>query len=99
EPSGYVRIETGVREGDAVSIHYDPMIAKLVVWDHDRDAAVRRLQSALAQTEIAGLATNVPFLTAVASHRAFAQGEIDTGFIPRYRDELIPPRARPSDRA
>jgi 3-methylcrotonyl-CoA carboxylase alpha subunit len=99
EGNGHVRIDTGVREGDAVSIHYDPMIAKLIVWDHDRDAAVRRLQAALAQTEIAGLNTNVPFLAAVAGHRAFVNAEIDTGFIPRYRDELIPPRGRPSDRA
>jgi 3-methylcrotonyl-CoA carboxylase alpha subunit len=99
EQNGHVRIDSGVREGDAISIHYDPMIGKLIVWDIDRDAAVRRLQAALAQTEIAGLTTNVPFLAAVAGHRAFAAAEIDTGFIPRYRDELIRPHARPSDRA
>ncbi len=96
--SAHVRIDTGVREGDEVSIHYDPMIAKLVVWDDSREAALRRLGGALAQIEVVGLATNVAFLSAVAAHRDYAAGEIDTGFIARHRGELIPEHRPASER-
>jgi len=87
----HVRVDTGVRTGDEISMYYDPMIAKLIVWDEDRDAALRRLRIALAEYEIAGLTTNVPFLKNIAAHPAFAAIEIDTGFIERHRDELVPP--------
>jgi 3-methylcrotonyl-CoA carboxylase alpha subunit len=70
--SGHVRVDTGVREGDSVTVHYDPMIAKLIVWDVDRDACLRRLRVALAATSVAGLTTNLDFLAAVADHPAFA---------------------------
>jgi len=93
-----LRIDTGVRAGDMVSPHYDPMIAKLVVWDVDRAAAVRRLRSALDAYQIAGLQTNVAFLSAVVRQGAFANGEIDTGFVDRYRDELMPEAAPVPDR-
>jgi len=96
EPDPHVRIDTGVREGDAVTIHYDPMIAKLVVWDRERAAAVRRLQRALGEYRIAGLPTNVTFLAALAAHPAYARGEVDTGFIERHRAELMP--ASPASR-
>jgi 3-methylcrotonyl-CoA carboxylase alpha subunit len=93
--SPHVRVDTGVREGDEIGVHYDPMIAKLVVWDADRDAAVRRLRAALADYQIVGLTTNVQFLLAVAAHRAFAQahreaGLLDTGLIARHKGELLP---------
>merc|ERR1719374_142444 len=71
EPGPNVRIETGVREGDEVSVHYDPMIAKLVVWGEDRDAALRKLRSCLAEYNIQGLSTNVNFLMDLASHPEF----------------------------
>jgi 3-methylcrotonyl-CoA carboxylase alpha subunit len=87
----HVRIDAGVREGDTVSVHYDPMIAKLIVWGTDRADAVIRLRQALEATEVAGPATNVGFLTAVAVHPAFAAGEVDTGFIERHRADLLPP--------
>jgi 3-methylcrotonyl-CoA carboxylase alpha subunit len=86
--SEHVRVDSGVREGDVISVHYDPMIAKLIVWDRDRDAALRRMQQALAETEIVGLTTNVDFLYSIISHPAFRQGGVDTGFIDRHRDEL-----------
>jgi len=86
----HVRIDTGVRAGDEISVYYDPMIAKLIVWDEDRPAALRRLRNALADYEIAGLTTNVSFLGAIAAHPAFAAGAIDTGFIERHRLQLIP---------
>ena len=98
EVGGNVRIDTGVRQGDTVSIHYDPMIAKLIVWDSDRAAAIRRMQAALAQTEIAGVVTNVGFLGKLVGHWAFGGGDVDTGFIQRNRTDLVPARARPDDR-
>ncbi|MBF0304137.1 MAG: acetyl/propionyl/methylcrotonyl-CoA carboxylase subunit alpha [Alphaproteobacteria bacterium] len=86
----HVRVDTGVREGDAVSIHYDPMIAKLIVWDEDRPAALRRLRAALAEYEVVGVATNAAFLAALAGHPDFAKDAVDTGFIERHRAELVP---------
>ena len=85
------RVDTGVRQGDAVTIHYDPMIAKLVVHGASRAAALAKLATALERVRIAGVANNVAFLSAVARHKAFAAGEIDTGFIQRHRDALVPP--------
>jgi len=91
----HVRIDSGVREGDQVSVHYDPMIAKLIVWDHDRAAALRRLNGALAALRIAGVTTNAGFLGALARHEAFARAALDTGFIDTYRADLLP-EARPA---
>ena len=103
QASAHVRVDTGVREGDEIGVHYDPMIAKLAVWDVDRDAAVRRLRAALGDYQIVGLTTNVQFLLAVVAHRAFAQahrepGLLDTGLIARYRAELLPEPTPASDR-
>jgi 3-methylcrotonyl-CoA carboxylase alpha subunit len=88
-----LRIDTGVREGDAVSMHYDPMIAKVIAWGEDRATAVRRLAAGMATYRIAGLATNRDFLLRLLRHPAFAAGDVDTGFIERHRAELIPPPA------
>ncbi len=96
--NAHVRIDSGVREGDEVSIHYDPMIAKLVVWDSDRSSAVRRLRQALSEFQVVGVTTNTLFLGSVAAHPAFAAGEIDTGFIERNRSALFPEFAPASDR-
>ncbi|WP_026873081.1 acetyl/propionyl/methylcrotonyl-CoA carboxylase subunit alpha [Inquilinus limosus] len=93
EAAPHVRVDSGIRPGDAISIHYDPMIAKLIVWDRDRPAAVRRLARALDQVRIAGLATNLGFLRAIARHPAFAAAELDTGFIARHGAKLLPPPA------
>jgi 3-methylcrotonyl-CoA carboxylase alpha subunit len=94
-PSAHVRVDTGVREGDEIGVHYDPMIAKLVCWDVDRDAALRRMRQALGEYQVAGLANNLQFLSAVVAHRAFAKahtepGLLDTGLIERHRAELFP---------
>jgi 3-methylcrotonyl-CoA carboxylase alpha subunit len=89
----HVRVDTGVRQGDEVTPFYDPMIAKLIVWDEDRDAALRRLRRALADYQVAGVTTNVPFLGAIAAHPAFAALDLDTGFIERHRADLLPPPA------
>ncbi len=92
----HVRVDTGVREGDTVTPFYDPMIAKLIVWDRDRASALRQLRGALESTEIVGVASNVSFLRAVAGHHAFGAGDVDTGFIERWSADLVP-EVRPAD--
>ncbi len=89
--SAHVRLESGVRAGDEVGIHYDPMLAKLIVWDEDRTSALRRLRSALEDCQVEGVTTNLELLGAIAAHPAFAAGELDTGFIERHRAELFSP--------
>jgi len=88
----HVRVDTGVRSGDAIGVHYDPMIAKLIVWDRDRPAAVRRLGHALAEYEVVGLQTNLGLLRRIAAHPAFAAAKLDTGFIGRHGAELLSER-------
>ena len=84
-----VRIDDGVREGDAISPFYDPMIAKLIVHGATREQALARLDEALAQTHIVGLATNVQFLRRVAKTAAFAQAKLDTALIQREQAVLF----------
>jgi 3-methylcrotonyl-CoA carboxylase alpha subunit len=96
-PPEPARVDTGVRQGDAITPYYDPMIAKVVCWGEDRAAALGRLRAALAGTEIIGVASNVAFLARVAASRAFSSGEVDTGLIERNRAELFPAAAGPSD--
>lgn len=91
-----VRIDAGVREGDAISPFYDPMIAKLIVWGSDRDAALRNMARALAQYQVVGLATNIGFLQRLIAGQAFATADLDTGLIERHRDTLFPAPAAPS---
>jgi 3-methylcrotonyl-CoA carboxylase alpha subunit len=88
-----VRVDAGVRSGDAVPREYDPMIAKLIAWGATRAEAIARLSRALSDTEIAGVRTNRGFLAAIVGHPAFAAAEIDTGFIARHRADLLPPPA------
>jgi 3-methylcrotonyl-CoA carboxylase alpha subunit len=92
-----VRVDTGVREGDEVTVHYDPLLAKVTVWDRNRKAAVKRLRAALGEVQILGPANNVAFLAAIAGHPAFGAGEVDTGFIARHLAELLPEAAPASD--
>jgi 3-methylcrotonyl-CoA carboxylase alpha subunit len=82
--SAYVRVDTGVRQGDAITPYYDPMIAKLIVWGPDRDAAARRMATALAAYEVVGVATNLGLLRAIAGSSAFLAADLDTGFIGRH---------------
>jgi 3-methylcrotonyl-CoA carboxylase alpha subunit len=95
--SRHVRVDTGVAAGDEISPHYDPMIAKLIVWDRDRAAALARMREALERFQVVGLATNVAFLARLVAGRAFAAADLDTGLIERARDELFPPPAPASD--
>ena len=84
-----VRIDAGVREGDAISPFYDSMIAKLIVWGATREQALARLDAALAATHILGLQTNVAFLRRCAATRSFAQADLDTALIERERAVLF----------
>jgi 3-methylcrotonyl-CoA carboxylase alpha subunit len=85
----HVRVDTGVRAGDAITPHYDPMIAKLIVWGEDRAAAVRRLAAALAEYEVVGVQSNLGLLRAIAAHPAFAAADLNTGFIGRHAPALL----------
>ena len=87
--SKYVRIDTGVRQGDEVSVFYDPMIAKLIVWDENRERALQRLAQALREYRINGVTTNIEFLYNLATTDAFTNAEIDTGFIEKNHDAIF----------
>jgi 3-methylcrotonyl-CoA carboxylase alpha subunit len=90
EASYHVRIDAGVEEGDEISPHYDPMIAKLIVWDRSREHALARMRAALAQLRIVGVANNVEFLARLVASPAFASGDLDTDLIERESEFLFP---------
>ncbi len=76
-----VRLDSGVRAGSDVPVFYDSLLAKIIVWSEDRDGAIARLGATLAQTRVAGLATNLPLLRAIAADTAFAAGDTTTSFL------------------
>jgi acetyl-CoA carboxylase biotin carboxylase subunit len=87
EPAGPgVRIDSGVTRLSEVSIHYDPMIAKLAVWGRSRQEAIERLQRALDEYEVSGITTTLPFFRAVVRDEEFVSGHLDTGFISRFNE-------------
>ncbi|RVE50551.1 hypothetical protein evm_004778 [Chilo suppressalis] len=90
KPEDNVRVETGVREGQEVSVHYDPMIAKLVVWGRDRTEALDKTRAKLSEYKVAGLETNVNFLLRLSGAKAFVKGDVHTAFIPQHEAELFP---------
>jgi len=85
-----VRIDTGVEEGDEITPFYDPMIAKLIVWDESRERALARMREALAQYRIVGVQNNVEFLSRLVSTPSFADADLDTGLIERETATLFP---------
>ena len=87
--SDNVRIDTGVRQGDDVSVFYDPMIAKLIVWDENREKALQRLAKALSEYRINGVTTNIEFLYNLATCKPFVEADIDTGFIEKHNDLIF----------
>ena len=95
-PSAQVRIDSGVVEGDTVTIFYDPMIAKLIVWDVDRAAALARMREALAGCDIVGPKSNIDFLERLLRHPRVVDGTIDTGFLDRHLEQVLPPPEAPS---
>ncbi|WP_136476831.1 acetyl/propionyl/methylcrotonyl-CoA carboxylase subunit alpha [Pseudomonas sp. DG56-2] len=84
------RVDSGVSEGDSVSPFYDPMLGKLIAWGQTREQARLRLLAMLDEFAIGGLKTNIAFLRRILAHPAFADAELDTGFIPRYQEQLLP---------
>ncbi len=97
--AGWVRNDSGVAAGDAVSIYYDPMLAKLIVYGPDRPTAVQRLTHALAAYEVSGVITNLGFLYWLAGRPAFVAGDTDTGFLDRYFDPAAPVPPPPAEAA
>ncbi len=91
-----VRIDSGVREGDEVSVHYDPLLAKVMAVAESRALALARLGAALAQFPILGIQTNVPFLVQVLAHPDFRAGTFDTGFLERHMSSFVSERAMPA---
>ncbi len=94
--SGPVRVDSGVRQGDAITPFYDPMIAKLIVWGEDRQQALMRMAEALGQTQIVGLSTNVAFLKRLVESKAFSSADLDTGLIAKNHAELFPEAKTPA---
>ncbi|MBI4756800.1 MAG: acetyl/propionyl/methylcrotonyl-CoA carboxylase subunit alpha [Betaproteobacteria bacterium] len=90
QESLHVRVDSGVEEGDEISPHYDPMIAKLIVWDVNRERARARMLQALAQSRVVGVASNAEFLSRLVACPAFAQADLDTGLIERESAFLFP---------
>ena len=88
-PSAQVRIETGVRQGDTITAYYDPMIAKLICWGETREAALAATEHALAAARVEGISSNIAFLRRVVKHPAFRAGEVFTGFIETYKQDLV----------
>jgi len=92
-----LRIDAGYRDGDTVSPHYDAMLAKVIAWAPTRAAAISRLNRGLEETDVRGVVTNIPFLSALMTHPDVGANKIDTGFIERHLKELTETSATPGD--
>src|SRR4051794_22514377 len=97
EQTNGLRIDSGYREGDSVSPHYDAMLAKVIAWAPSRDAAIDRLHRGLEETDVRGVTTNIPFLAALVTHPKVRANALDTGFIERELKTLTPEAAAPGD--
>ncbi|QWG21303.1 acetyl/propionyl/methylcrotonyl-CoA carboxylase subunit alpha [Bradyrhizobium sediminis] len=92
-----LRIDAGYRAGDAVSPHYDAMLAKVIAWAPTRDEAIERLNRGLGETDVRGIVSNIPFLSALVTHPDVRANTIDTGFIERELKNLTPAAPAPHD--
>src|SRR6202043_2577393 len=92
-----LRIDAGYRSGDAVSPYYDAMLAKVIAWAPTREAAIERLNRGLEDTDVRGIVTNIPFLSALVTHPAVRANAIDTGFIERELKNLTPASRAPGN--
>lgn len=97
-PSPHVRIDTGVEQGDTITPFYDPMIAKLIVWDETREAALQRLVQALREFQVVGVANNVAFLDRLVTSPSFRTPRLDTSLIDRERQWIAAPAGDPEAR-
>ncbi len=91
-----IRVDSGIAAGSEVTVHYDPLLAKLVTWGADREEAVARMTEALARTVVLGVVTNLARLRAIVEHPAFRAGELHTGFIDEHLRELATPACPPA---
>jgi 3-methylcrotonyl-CoA carboxylase alpha subunit len=91
QPGENVRVDSGVEEGDDVSVHYDPLLAKLVVWGEDRETALVWMRRALAEFRVVGVITNIAFLSRLTACPAFAMADLSTSLIKDHEDLLFPP--------
>ncbi|KAF8488129.1 carbamoyl-phosphate synthase L chain, ATP binding domain-containing protein [Gautieria morchelliformis] len=89
-PAENLRLEQGFEQGANIEVHYDPMISKVVTRGRDRTEALRVLRKALEEYQVVGVSTNIEFLNSLASHKAFIDGEVETGFITKHNAELFP---------
>lgn len=89
DSSEYVRVDSGVLQGDEISVYYDPMFAKLITWGTDRKTALYRCQLALQQFFVVGCTTNIQYLQAILQHPAFIASEVSTHFIEQYQSSLL----------
>jgi len=92
-----LRIDAGYREGDSVSPYYDAMLAKMIAWAPTRDLAIERLNRGLEDTDVRGIVSNIPFLSALLTHPDVAANAIDTGFIERGLTHLTQAGANAGD--
>jgi len=98
EPEGPgIRVDSGLLEGSEVTVHYDPLLSKIVTWGHDRREAIGRMGDALRRTVVLGVVTNLARLRAIVEHPAFAAGSLHTGFIEEHIGELTPHRCPPPE--
>lgn len=89
EESEYVRVDSGIRENDEISVFYDPMIAKLITWGESRTIAAKKMENALSELHIAGIDTNCDFLKLVISHQDFLDEKVTTEFIETHKTDLF----------
>jgi 3-methylcrotonyl-CoA carboxylase alpha subunit len=92
-----VRFDAGIASGSEVSVHYDPLLAKVVTWGHDRAESIERMAAALRETAVLGVATNLARLRSVVEHPAFRAGELHTGFIDEHLAAMPPQRCPPAE--
>jgi 3-methylcrotonyl-CoA carboxylase alpha subunit len=92
-----VRFDSGIAKGSEVTVHYDPLLAKIVTWGRDRHESIERMAAALRETAVLGVITNLPRLRAILDHPAFRAGELHTGFIDEHLGELSPAACPPDE--
>jgi acetyl/propionyl-CoA carboxylase alpha subunit len=98
EPEGPgIRVDSGIAPGSEVTIHYDPLLAKVVTWGGGRREAIERMREALSRTVVLGVVTNLARLRAIVEHPAFEAGALHTGFIDEHLGELSPHACPPAD--
>jgi len=98
EDAGW-RVDRGVEDGDTVTVHYDPMIAKVIASGADRDSAIDRMRRCLARTVVFGPAANLGLLRRIVAHPDFRAGRMDTGYLDRHLEEVLTPPAMPGEAA